>query len=566
MTNIIFDLIKKHNEKKFSSEPDLVIDACDFVPYACHFDPDTILTKNGELLQIIKITGFSSEAVGSEKLDLRELIRDAVGNTKTDDFAFWINTVRRKKNLDPGGDFPIGFSDDLNKAWKSVHGWNESYVNEVYITVIRSGTIAKISEFSVFLRSLYFGFLKNSQRKYLNSSQKELTKLVNIMLGVLQPFGARRLSIYESEGVFYSEQLQFFYKILNFSELPIKLDTQNISDSVINDGVIIGYNAMQIRTKKGKMFGAAFIIKEYYEMPGQGLDRFLQLPQEFIITQTLDFIDNKKATKELDHQRWLLKVGKDDELASLTGLDAIVQCNEGKSTDFGESQITIFVTNESLAGLEYDASEMTDALDEIGVIAPRVDLRLEDCFWMQLPCNFAYIKRKLPIATKFIGGYASLFNYPVGKRLGNHWGVAVTMFRTVDYTPLFFNFHVGDNGHTAIIGPKGMGKTVMTNFLVSEARKFKGRIFFFDQESASQVFIKSIGGVYTNIDPLKPGSQYAFNPLNIPDTPQNRGFLKEWIVLLASSQGHEVTNSEKKHLEKIIDYVYEKLPQGERYF
>jgi type IV secretion system protein VirB4 len=109
-----------------------------------------------------------------------------------------------------------------------------------------------------------------------------------------------------------------------------------------------------------------------------------------------------------------------------------------------------------------------------------------------------------------------------------------------------------------------MGKTVMTNFLVSEARKFKGRVFFFDQENASQVIIKSIGGYYTNIDPHKPASEYAFNPLNIPDSPENREFLKEWIVLLATSQGEEVTKSEESYLHKLIDYTYDKLPQGER--
>lgn len=564
MASIISNLIKKNEKKHNSREPDIIASAHDFVPYACHYDADTILTKNGELLQVIKITGFSSEAVGSEKLDLREVIREAISNTKTENFAFWINTVRRKKDLDPGGDFPDGFSDDLNKAWKYGLGWNESYVNEVYITVIRNGSLARISEFSFFLRSLFFGFLKVAQNKFLDASKKDLVKLVNTILKVLQPFGAKRLSIYESKGVFFSEQLQFFYKILNFSELPVKVNTDKISDSVLNDGVVIGYNTMQIRTKSGKMFGAAFVIKEYYEIPGEGVDSFLQLPQEFIITQTLDFIENKKATKELAHQRWLLTVGRDDELATLTGLDATVKSDTGRITDFGESQITIFVTNNSLAGLEHDVVEMTNALDEIGVLAPRVDLRLEDCFWMQLPSNFAYIKKQVTIATRFIGGYASLFNYPVGMRLGNHWGVAVTIFRTAAHTPLFFNFHVGDNGHTAIIGPRGMGKTVMTNFMVSEARKFKGRIFFFDQENASQVFIKSIGGYYTNIDPNKPASEYAFNPLNIPDNLENRDFLKEWIVLMASSQGEVVTNNERKHLARLIDYVYDELPQGER--
>ena len=49
---------------------DDVVEA-DFVPYSCLFDPNTILTKNGELMQIIKITGFTYEVITNEEADLR---------------------------------------------------------------------------------------------------------------------------------------------------------------------------------------------------------------------------------------------------------------------------------------------------------------------------------------------------------------------------------------------------------------------------------------------------------------------------------------------------------------
>ena len=566
MANILSSILNQNQKKKVGSEPSVEVPAPDFIPYACHWDNDTILTKNGELLQVIKVTGFSSEAVGSEEIDLRDAIRDAVCHVPSDEFSFWINTVRRRKNLDPGGEFPTGFSDDLNHSWKERHGWNETYVNEVYVTVIITGKSAKITEAAVFLRSLFFGFLRNSQEAFLEASKKQLAELVDEMLKVLEPFGAKRLSIYESNGVCYSEQLQFFFKLLNLSERPIKVSVNKISDEVSNNGVVIGFNTMEVRGKRGKKFGAVFSLKEYYEMPGGALDKFLQLPQEFIVTQTLDFIGSKTALKEFSYQRWLLNVSKDDNLAKLTGLDNVV--NDGSesesTTEFGESQITIFVFNDALSGLEEDIDRMSDSLTGLGILAPRRDLRLEECFWMQLPANFNYVKRQKNLPTALVGGYASLFNYPAGKRFGNLWGAAVTMFRTVAHTPFFFSFHVEDNGHTAIIGPRGGGKTVMTNFMVSEARKFNGRVFFFDQEKASKVFIKAIGGYYTIIDPAVASSEYAFNPLNIPDTPENRSFLKEWLVILAESEGSEATDDEKQHLSRAIDYVYDQLPQEKR--
>src|SRR4051812_36954727 len=115
--------------KKNTADIKLEVPVPDFIPYACHYDADTILTKNGELLQVIKVTGFSNEAIGSEHLDLRDTVRQAIlQNVKSDNFALWLHTVRRKMNLDPGGDFPTGFSYDMNQEWKWRHKWDETYV------------------------------------------------------------------------------------------------------------------------------------------------------------------------------------------------------------------------------------------------------------------------------------------------------------------------------------------------------------------------------------------------------------------------------------------------------
>ncbi|MFT6077771.1 MAG: type IV secretion system protein VirB4, partial [Rickettsiales bacterium] len=87
----------------------------DFIPFVCHYDKNTILTKNGELLQVIKITGFNHESINSQLASLRETVREAiVHNVKTSDFAIWLHTIRRKKDIAPKGDFDDYFSNKLN--------------------------------------------------------------------------------------------------------------------------------------------------------------------------------------------------------------------------------------------------------------------------------------------------------------------------------------------------------------------------------------------------------------------------------------------------------------------
>src|SRR5690349_8279767 len=82
------------------------VDETEFVPYAGFFDPFTILTKNGELIQIIKITNFGYDLSDEYGLDLREALRQAIERRiRTTSMAFWIHTIRRKKDLSLQGEY-----------------------------------------------------------------------------------------------------------------------------------------------------------------------------------------------------------------------------------------------------------------------------------------------------------------------------------------------------------------------------------------------------------------------------------------------------------------------------
>ncbi|MEQ1790278.1 MAG: VirB4 family type IV secretion/conjugal transfer ATPase, partial [Rickettsiales bacterium] len=171
-------------------------------------------------------------------------------------------------------------------------------------------------------------------------------------------------------------------------------------------------------------------------------------------------------------------------------------------------------------------------LVNIGANPVREKFMMEQSFWAQLPGNHEFISRGSDISTMNLAGFASLHNYPTGKIDGNHWGNAVTIFETTSGTPYFFNFHARDVGHTTIIGPTGSGKTVLLNFLCTQAQKFNCRIFFFDKDRGAELFIRAIGGKYSIIEP---SNNCGFNPLQLPDTPENRTFITEWIRALVTT-------------------------------
>ena len=560
MLNSILSNIKKKSKSDLKLERPVP----DFIPYACHYNGQTMITKNGELLQVLKITGFVNQSLEGKELNLRDIVRESIlDNIKSDDFALWFHTIRRHKNLDPGGKFDSEFASSLNSSWKNKHHLDSMYVNELYITIIRDGIKEKFFDFKSIVGSLFFWPLKRHHDKEVKKCYTELKSAVDGMIKTLSPFGVRRLGVEKKGSVYYSEPLRFLFKILNLAEVPIKMPINDVSEYLATHSIAMGFNTIEVRGEKGRNFGAMFTVKEYHEITTKALDEFLQLPQEFIISQTLDFINSKKALASFKKQQDILSYGKSENLSKIVGLDNIVKSDNGTPVAFGDSQITILLINKELKGLNQNIESAVKKLSKLGIVITRRDLRLEECFWAQLPANFSFVSRKKAISTSTVAGFASLYNFPAGKVEGSVWGKPVTLFHTAKGTPYFFNFHDGANGHTSIVGPKGGGKTVLMNFLLSEARKFNTKLFLFDQERASKVFIKSIGGYYTIIKPSEKSPEYAFNPFQMDDTVENKDFLRKWLVILAESFGEKISDAEKKHLSGLVDHMYG-LPQEKR--
>jgi type IV secretion system protein VirB4 len=148
---------------------------------------------------------------------------------------------------------------------------------------------------------------------------------------------------------------------------------------------------------------------------------------------------------------------------------------------------------------------------------------------------------------------ASLHGHPLGQSEGLHWGDPVTVLETTAFGPYNFNFHVGDLGNFTVIGPSGTGKTVLLSFLVAQANKFKPRVVFFDKDRGAEIFIRAAGGRY---DLLAPGEPSGLNPLQLPDTAENRGFLIEWLERLLAPGGTPMDAEERSVLADAVDANY----------
>jgi type IV secretion system protein VirB4 len=302
--NPVLDLIAKTLLKRSKKDPKSLlaknIDE-DFIPYVCHFDPNTILTKNGELLQIIRITGFSNAGVISEIISLRETVREAIlDHVQDTNFAFWFTTIRRKKNITPKGEFSDFLSSEVNEIWIHENNLDDQYVNELYITVIIEGIDTSIVNLKSFLRSFSYSSIKSLHHEFLTSAHKTLTDLTSKILGEVEDYGGKLIGIKEWDGVLYSEPMRFFGKIINLYEDRYPLACNDISNEISTHKIAFGDRELQVLGNKNKNFAAVFSLKEYFEVSTESLDKILQLPLEFIITQSFDFSFSITSCKFLE--------------------------------------------------------------------------------------------------------------------------------------------------------------------------------------------------------------------------------------------------------------------------
>ena len=544
---------------------DFILDPFDehFIPYACHYDASTLLTKNGELMKVIKIDAYIEEDSNSDKdFDIRAIIRKSIlDNIKDRRFSFWFHTIRRKRNIDSFDSYPWAFAKDNHEGWSAKNYWRSKFINEIYISILHEGDNFSIKD-NIALTLLPKKFKKTHLKK-LEENNASLNEAVDKMMSLLSQYGGKKLSVVTDRFGTHSEILEFLSKIICLRSKRIAMPIQDISKIFARTHIAFGGNSIEIIDEKNKHFAAVFTIKEYHEYPSISLDKLLRVASEYIISQTLNFTDSKEAKKDFEYFDYILSsVSKDEELKSNCGLESFLKSDSGNLNDYGSQQITMTLVAESQEELLRSIEITQKEFHNLGLVCIREDLHLGLVFLSQIPGNFSFFRRSSYIDTKKTASFASLHNTPSGKTT-NIWGSALTIFRRDNSAPHFFNLHVNDNGNTLILGSPESSKNLLTNFLVTESTKYEPNIIYLDQQINSRIFLSALGARYETLLLEGEKPSYNFNPLALPDTPKNRDFIKKWLMLLIFANKDPIEEQINK-LHNAVDELFNSLDAASR--
>lgn len=536
------------------------------LPYTHHVTDRVVALRDGSLMCCLQLSGFPFETADDAELDYRHSVRAtllrSLGSSR---FGLYAHVQRRRVSPYPDGTFADPFARALDEAWKRRVTSARLYVNDLTFSIIRRPLQGKIGKIDGLLRLVRDHADEAAGALAFDRELRELEAAVDAALAVLEPYGAVPLIVYDGAAGACSEPLEFLSSLYNGELRAVALPRADLGRHIPYKRVTFGDEAFELRgpTAADTKVGAILSVKDYPSETQAGLlDGLLRLPHELTISQSFGFVDRTVAVERMKLSLRRLRSGSDEETRSLRAdmEGALDDVSYGR-TGYGEHHLTVQLLAHDAATLDDAIGEVSAAFSDFGAVAVREDVNLEPAFWAQFPGNFKDIGRRALVSTDNFASFASLHNFPTGCPDGNHWGPAVTMLETTSGTPYFFNFHRGDVGNFTLIGSTGLGKTVLATFLIGQAQKSAPRTVYFDKDRGAEIFIRALGGNYSVV---RAGVPTGWNPLQLPDSPTNRAFLRDLVAALVAEPAKPLSAEDLSAIAEAVDANFEQDPAYRR--
>ncbi len=174
--------------------------------------------------------------------------------------------------------------------------------------------------------------------------------------------------------------------------------------------------------------------------------------------------------------------------------------------------------------------------------------------WLSSVPGHAYANvRQPPISTLNLAHMIPLSAVWAGPERDEHFGAPPLLFgKTEGSTPFRLSLHVGDVGHTLVVGPTGAGKSVLLALMAMQFRRYAGaQVFAFDFGGSIRAAALAMGGDWHDLggslsdDAAEP---VALQPLVRIDEPGERAWAAEWVAAVLAREKVPVTPEVKEHL------------------
>ena len=539
-----------------------------FINLSSVIAPSVVMGRGGELLTSFRVSGIPFETVDDQEVDIAvDQLNTLYRSIASSEIAVQIHRLRRPLVDELSASSEPGFARNLSMAYNTKIGHESLMATELYVTLIMKkrsfspkGTKRTIEEIRVDLHERLEDF-----ENIAGQFERSLSK-----------FKPQRLGETVKNGVEFSEQLSLYNFILSGEWQPVRIPNKPLSAALVPSQIFIGADTLEIQNVNKKHFVQCLELKDFTQTSCAGiLNRLLYpditalRPYVFVETQTFAFLNKHEGLNVLKMQKKHLKAAEDAAIGQIEAMDAAMSGLADGQFSIGEYSYTIAVYADSVEQVKKNTEDAAKKLQDEGFLPFVSTTALAAAFFSQLPCAFAYRPRLAKITSENFAHLAPLHNFYAGKRNGNPWGEALALLKTPSDQPFYFNFHFSNFdenelatdrlGNTVVIGTSGSGKTVLLNFLLAMAQKYRTPNYelttvYFDKDHGAEIAVRAMGGGYLKVEN---GIPTGFNPFQLDNTPANIQFLNTFVTTILKQDGQIISTSEDLALKAAIKSVME---------
>ena len=538
-----------------------------FIPYSSQLTSDTLLTRDGDLVRLWRLGGISHETADPAAIQRRlDELNTALKSWASPHVALWTHLLRRRLSDRLVATFDNAFCRSLDQAYYDTFADYRMMANELYLTLLYRPQPARLGRALIRAARRSLAEIQADQRAALHA----LDELGRQLEANLRRYDPERLTTYPHErGGTCSRPLELLNYLLTGVWQPVRLPRIPLYDYLGNAWVFLGAETLELRAPTRVRYAQLVDLKDYPDETEPGLlDALLYEDAEFILTQSFSFYGKPQGLQYLKRQQRQLLNTAD---AAASQIEAMaVALDELTSGQFamGEYHFSLLVFGDTVEDARRQAASSMTVLRDRGFLPALVTTASDAAFFAQLPGNWTYRPRLAVLTSRNFAGLSSFHNFFSGKRDGNPWGQAVTMFKTPSGQPLFFNFHASrldeDSfdkkllANVRLIGQSGTGKTVFINLLLCQAQKFKTAsptgfsCVFFDKDRGAELVIRALGGRYLAI---RNGQPSGLNPFQLEPTERNLLFLERLVAKLVQRPEYPLSPADEARISHAVRTV-----------
>ena len=533
----------------------------DFLPWAALVGPGLVLNKDGSFQRTARFRGADLDSATDAELASVALRLNSILRRLGSGWALYVEAQRNVACVYPESEFPDPVSALVEAERRAAFEAQGAHFDSAYFLTFQH--LPPAEQAGALERLLYEGRARATAdwRETLAAFADQTERLLGLMEGLLPELAW--LSDAETLGYLHSTVSTGRHRVQP-PQTPMQLDAL-LADQPLTGGLAPRLGAAHLRVLTLSGFPSS-------TWPGllDDLNR-LAFPYRWV---TRAICLDKLAAVQLAsrvRRQWfskrkslaaILKEVLTSEASALVDSDAENKAAEADAAlqDLGgdvaghafiTASVVVWDEDADIAEARLRQVEKTIQASDFTCVLERTNA--VEAWLGGLPGHAYANVRRPPISTLNLAHIIPVSAVWAGPERNDHLdGPPLLLARTDGCTPFRFSPHVGDVGHTLVLGPTGAGKSVLLALMALQFRRYGGaQTIAFDFGRSLRAATLGVGGVHHDLGDMlerERAGRGALQPLAACDDVAERAWAADWLAALLAREHVLLDPEDRAHL------------------